>query len=47
MTILFHGLVEVKMVSFVGTYKLDHLQLKDTDRYIDRVVLTFKKGDSD
>ncbi|MGX5538146.1 hypothetical protein MU858_21350 [Bacillus sp. PGP15] len=33
---------KVKMVSFVVT-KSDRLQVKDTDRYIDRVVFTFKR----
>ncbi|ARJ25213.1 hypothetical protein B7492_25705 [Bacillus mycoides] len=32
----------VKKVSFVVT-KSDRLQVKDTDRYIDRVVFTFKR----
>lgn len=32
----------VKKVSFVGT-KSDRLQVKDTDRYIDRVVFTFQR----
>ncbi|WP_257145211.1 hypothetical protein [Bacillus paramycoides] len=33
---------KVKMVSFVVT-KSDRLQVKDTDRYIDRVVFTYKR----
>lgn len=33
---------KVKMVSFVVS-KSDRLQVKDTDRYIDRVVFTFKR----
>ncbi|WP_257147131.1 MULTISPECIES: hypothetical protein [Bacillus] len=33
---------KVKMVSFVVT-KSDRLQVKDTDRYIDRVAFTFKR----
>ncbi|MBW3491848.1 hypothetical protein I6L50_07065 [Bacillus sp. FDAARGOS_1420] len=32
----------VKMVSFVVS-RSDRLQVKDTDRYIDRVVFTFKR----
>ncbi|HFK1409632.1 hypothetical protein [Bacillus thuringiensis] len=33
---------KVKMVSFVVS-KSDRLQVKDTDRYIDRVVFTFQR----
>lgn len=33
---------KVKMVSFIAT-KSDRLQVKDTDRYIDRVVFTFRR----
>ncbi|MGG0731556.1 hypothetical protein [Bacillus paramycoides] len=33
---------KVKMVSFVVT-KSNRLQVKDTDRYIDRVVFTYKR----
>ncbi|HFK1756775.1 hypothetical protein QL231_30040 [Bacillus bombysepticus] len=33
---------KVKMVSFVVS-KSDRLQVKDTDRFIDRVVFTFKR----
>ncbi|SDY42897.1 hypothetical protein [Bacillus sp. 166amftsu] len=33
---------KVKKVSFVNS-KNDRLQVKDTDRYIDRVVFTFKR----
>ncbi|WP_223266665.1 hypothetical protein [Bacillus thuringiensis] len=33
---------KVKMVTFVVS-KSDRLQVKDTDRYIDRVVFTFKR----